>query len=198
MSLLCLDWHPDHSRYLRTSSPADGPDPVATTGTLWSLVFSLHGWLARVPPPGKGQEIFWPFPLPFSWAAPFSSLWDLWTPKNFHFLCLLVLEITITLARVVSVRKWDTRTRRNLDKALYFCRRARALQKVCSAKQRTLPYLSLKQVIYLSPSHWSGQGAHSSPLANLKHVVTGRRGKGEGWGSQESISAKWSNHDFLW
>lgn len=65
-------------------------------------------------------------------------------------------------------------------------------------EQRTLPYLSLMQVIYQSPSHWSGQGAHSSPLANLKHIVTGRRGKGQGRGSQEGkAGAKWSHQDFL-
>ena len=40
------------------------------------------------------------------------------------------------------------------------------------------------QVMYLCPSHWSGQGAHSSRLANLKQIVTGRRGKEER-GSQE-------------
>ena len=34
--------------------------------------------------------------------------------------------------------------------------------------------------MYLSPSHWSGQGPHSSQLANLKQTVTGRRGKEEG------------------
>ena len=52
--------------------------------------------------------------------------------------------------------------------------------KSACTEQRTLPYLSLMQVIYLSPSHWPGQGAHSSPLANLKHIVNGRRGKGVG------------------
>ena len=55
------------------------------------------------------------------------------------------------------------------------------------------------QVMYLSPSHWSGQGAHSSQLANLKQNVTGRRGREEG--SQEGVPAetraKWSNQDFL-
>ena len=51
------------------------------------------------------------------------------------------------------------------------------------------PYLSLMQVMYLSPSHWSGQGAHSSRLSNLKQIVAGRRGKGE-VGSQEGVSAK--------
>ena len=32
----------------------------------------------------------------------------------------------------------------------------------------------------LSPPHGSGQGAHSSRLANMKQIVTGRRGKGRG------------------
>ena len=56
------------------------------------------------------------------------------------------------------------------------------------------------QVIYLSPSHWSGKGAHSSQLANLRQIVAGRRGK-DGGVTQEGIStetrAKWSNQDFL-
>ena len=69
----------------------------------------------------------------------------------------------------------------DLDKALYFCRRAQVLQKVrAQNKERTLSYLSLMQVMSLSPSHGSGQGAHSSWLANLKQIVTGRRGKEEG------------------
>ena len=46
------------------------------------------------------------------------------------------------------------------------------------AEQRTLPHLSLTQVIHPSPSHGSGQGAHSSGLAHVKHTLTGRRGKG--------------------
>ena len=73
-----------------------------------------------------------------------------------------------------------------------------ATPKSVRPEQRTLPYLSLTQVMYLSPSHWSGQGAHSSLLANLKQIVTGRRGKREGQGSQEGkTGAKWSNQDFL-
>lgn len=45
------------------------------------------------------------------------------------------------------------------------------------------PSLSLRQVVYLSPSHESGQGAHSSGLAHWKHVVPGRRGdEGDGEG----------------
>ena len=54
--------------------------------------------------------------------------------------------------------------------------------------------------MYLSLSHWSDQGVHSSRLANLKQIVTGGRGKEEGE-SQEGVSAetraKWSNQDFL-
>ena len=46
------------------------------------------------------------------------------------------------------------------------------------AEQRTLPYLSLTQVTYLSPSHRSGQGAHSSRLANLKQIDIGEEGSG--------------------
>ena len=63
--------------------------------------------------------------------------------------------------------------------ALYFCRRARVLKKRVQ-RSKDSPYLSLTQVMGLSPSHPSGQGAHSSLLANLKQIVTGRRGKGEG------------------
>ena len=58
--------------------------------------------------------------------------------------------------------------------------KGRGTPKSVHTKQRTVPYLSLTQVIYLSPSHWSGQGAHSSRLANLKQIVTGKRGKEEG------------------
>ena len=54
-------------------------------------------------------------------------------------------------------------------------------QKSCKKEGRP-PYLSLMKVVYLPPSHWSGQGAHSSQLANLKQVVTGRRGKEGGGG----------------
>ena len=39
---------------------------------------------------------------------------------------LTLLEIKITPTRVASVRKGDMWTRRNLDKALYLCRRARS------------------------------------------------------------------------
>ena len=36
-------------------------------------------------------------------------------------------------------------------------------QRVCRKKTEP-PYLSLTQVVYLFPSHWSGQGAHSSHI----------------------------------
>ena len=52
-------------------------------------------------------------------------------------------------------------------------------------RRKDPPCLSLTQVRYLSPSHWSGQGAHSSHLVNLKQIVTGRRGKEE-----EGVSAE--------
>ena len=52
-------------------------------------------------------------------------------------------------------------------------------QKVHAKKKR--PYLFIPNALmYLFASHWSGQGAHSSRLANLKQIVTGRRGKEEG------------------
>ena len=47
-TLLHCDWHPDHSGYSGASLPTNGPDPAAITGTLWSLVSSWHGQLARV------------------------------------------------------------------------------------------------------------------------------------------------------
>ena len=58
--------------------------------------------------------------------------------------------------------------------------------KSARAEQRTLPYLSLTQVMCLSPSHWSGQGAHSSQFADLKQIVTGKRGKEDGGGHRKA------------
>ena len=84
------------------------------------------------------------------------------------------------MARIVSVEKWDTWTRGDLDKALSFCRRAQVLKK-CTPRRKDPPCLSLTRVMYLSPSHGSGQGAHSSWMADLKQTVTGRRRK-EDWG----------------
>ena len=82
------------------------------------------------------------------------------------------------MAWIVGVKNCDTWTWGDLNKALYFCRRVQVLKK-CAQRRKDPPYLSLVQVMYLSPSHWSGQGAHSSWLANLKQIVTGRRGKEE-------------------
>ena len=92
------------------------------------------------------------------------------------------------MARIVSVGKWDTWTRGDLDRALYFCRRARVLKK--HTQRRNDPsYLSLTWVMYVSPSHWSGRGTRSSRLANLKQIVTGRRGKG-GWCRRKAVQLK--------
>ena len=82
------------------------------------------------------------------------------------------------MARIVSVRKWDTWTRGDVDKALYFCRRARVLKKPEQRRKDPL-YLSPTQVMYLPPSHWSGQGAHACRWADLKQTVAGRRKKEE-------------------
>ena len=67
-TLLRWDWHPYHLGYSGASLPAKGPDPVAATGTLLSLVSSWCGQLARVPWPGKERETLLtslPFPLSF-------------------------------------------------------------------------------------------------------------------------------------
>ena len=107
----------------------------------------------------------------------------------------------MTLAWIVSAGKWDTGARGDLHKALYFYRRAQVhtgTQKVPTQRRKDPSYLSLTQVVYLSPSHWSGHGAHSSWLANLKQIVTGKRGK-RGWeeGVSDKAGKKWSNQDFL-
>jgi len=48
------------------------------------------------------------------------------------------------------------------------------------AKKKRPSHVSLTQGMHLPPSHGSGQGAHFSRVANLKQIVTGRRGKEEG------------------
>ena len=93
---------------------------------------------------------------------------------NFFF--IIVHPSVGDMAQIVSVRKWDTWTQGDLDKALYMCRRAWVLKK--HVQRKDPPYLSLTQVMYLSTYRWSAQGTHSSQLANLKQIVTGRRGKG--------------------
>ena len=72
-SLFHYNWHPDHLGYSETSSPTGGPDPGATTGAILSLVSSWRGWLARVPWPGKEQEILLTS-FPFSLSSSFQSL----------------------------------------------------------------------------------------------------------------------------
>ena len=82
----------------------------------------------------------------------------------------------------------------SLDKALLFCRRARGLQKRVQ-RRKDPPCSSLTQAMDLSPSHGSGQGAHPSRSAHLKHIVPGSRGKR---GIQEGeTGAKWSHQDVL-
>ena len=52
--------------------------------------------------------------------------------------------------------------------------------KCACAEQRTLPYLSLAQVIYLSPSHRSGQGTHSSCWLFSNKLLLGEEKKRRG------------------
>lgn len=70
-------------------------------------------------------------------------------------------------------------------------------QKVHAKKKRPSLFIPNAGDVPVS-THWSGQGAHSSRLANLK-LLLGEEGKRRG--SQEGISAetraKWSNQDFL-
>ena len=75
-----------------------------------------------------------------------------------------------------SVSGSKTHERGEISTRLYF-----AEGRKCSKnahKEGRPPYVAVPQ----SPSHWSGQDARSSRLANLKQIVTGRRGKEEGGG----------------
>ena len=105
MSLLCLDWHPNHLGYLKTSWSADGPDSVATTGTHWCLVFSWGEWLARVPRPGKGQRFFDLFHIPSHELPSFCPFETFEDPRRFYFLCFLVLRSEGSLSLYIS---WET------------------------------------------------------------------------------------------
>ena len=99
----------------------------------------------------------------------------------------------------LSVLENKTHEHREISTRLFTFAEGRGYSKSTCKEEKTLPIYP-KQVMYLSPSHWLGQGAHSSRLANLKQIVPGRRGKEEG-GSREGISAKtrakWSKQDFL-
>ena len=91
-----------------------------------------------------------------SWKVVKIWTFGIWSVLLFFNLLLIyfwprLLEIKITLARAIRVGKCDPWAGRHLDKALYLCRRARVLQKA-RAEQRTLPCLSPRQVMYLSPS----------------------------------------------
>ena len=84
-----------------------------------------------------------------------------------------------------SVLKNETHEQGETATSSLLVQKGAGTPKSARAEQRPLPYLSLTQVMCLSPSHWSGQGAHSSQFADLKQIVTGRRGKEDGGGSQE-------------
>ena len=100
------------------------------------------------------------------------------------------------MAQIIMVGKWDTWTRRSQQGSLLLQKGVGA-QKACAKKKRPSLFIP-KAGDYLSPSHWSSQGAHSSPLANLKQIVTGRRGGVLQEGVLAETRAKWSNQDFLW
>ena len=95
-----------------------------------------------------------------------------------------------------SVTESETHEHREVSTRLFTSAEGRGCSKGTCEEEKTLPLFP-----YLSPSQWSGQGAHCSWLANLKQIVTGRRGKG--WGEAEEGASgeagkKWSNQDFLW
>lgn len=108
----------------------------------------------------------------------------------------------VTLAGIISVRKWDTQTRGDLHKALYFHRKVYVLKKHPKKEDFTpfIPCTGGAQAVHLSPSHWLGQGAHSSCSPIWNKLLLG--GEGWGWGVEDSVSdqagTKWHNKDFLW
>ena len=65
-----------------------------------------------------------------------------------------------------SVSKKEAHERGEILTRLFTSAEGCGFSKSPRAEQRTLPYLSPRQVMHLSPSRWSGQGAHSSQLAN--------------------------------
>ena len=72
------------------------------------------------------------------------------TPPNSVVLKILInVSLCWRTAQIVSVGKWDTWTRGDLDKAPYFCRRVRVLKKR-RQRRKDPPSLPLTQVIYLS------------------------------------------------
>ena len=80
----------------------------------------------------------------------------------------------MTLAWVISVGKWDTWTRGELNKSLYFCRRARILQKAQAKKK--IPSLFIPNAGEGPvPFPWVRSGAHSSQLANWNNCCWEKR-----------------------
>ena len=71
-----------------------------------------------------------------------------------------------------------------LDKALL--QKGASAQKTCVRKKD--PCLPLTQVVCLSPSHWSGQGARSSQLAKLKQTYWEKCGGAGGGVVQRKVA----------
>ena len=80
----------------------------------------------------------------------------------------------------MSVLENETHEHGEISTRLFTCAGGRGGSKRPVQRRKDPPYLSLTQVTYLSPSHGSGQGTHSSRFTNLKQTVAERRGKEEG------------------
>ena len=106
------------------------------------------------------------------------------------------LEAVGDKAQIISVEKMRYKNMGRSRQGSLLLQKCADTPKSPHTKQKTLPYLSLMQVIYLSPSHRSGQGTQYSQLANLKEIITGRREKEEGDVAGRQTGAKWSNQDF--
>ena len=105
-----------------------------------------------------------------------------------------------------SVSESKTHEHREISTRLFTsaegCKCSLSMTSRQSSKQewrRKNPPLSPMRAVHLSLSHGSGQGAHSSLLANLKQIVPWRRGN-EG-GVEEGVSGKagtkWSSQGLL-
>ena len=77
-----------------------------------------------------------------------------------------------------SVSKNKTREHGEISTRLFTSAEGRRCPK-SEQRRKDPPCVSPAQVMSLSPSQGSGQGPHSSQLANLKQIVTERRGGGE-------------------
>ena len=74
----------------------------------------------------------------------------------------------------------ETRGQGEISTRLLTSAEGRGYSKKCVRRTKNPPYLSLTQVMYLSPSHGSGQGAHSSRLANWNKLLLGKEVKRKG------------------